>query len=90
MTILWGRNGEPKPQSEFKSPSKTLGAIVRGYKSAVTTRINKKCNTAGQKIWQRNYHDHIIRDDESLERIRYYIIHNPAKWQKDKINPVNF
>jgi REP element-mobilizing transposase RayT len=81
------RNIDPDQQPEFRSPSKTVGAIVRGYKSAVTTRINKKRNTAGRKVWQRNYHDHIIRDRESLERIRYYIRNNPSQWEKDQHHP---
>ena len=67
-----------KVTSSFKSPSKTVGAIVRGYKGAVTTRINRLYPTPREKIWQRNYYEHIIRDDESLYRIRNYIKNNPG------------
>lgn len=84
-----GSRNENQNGRKFQSPSKTLGAIVRGYKSAVTTQINKKQDATGQSVWQRNYHDHIIRDEQSLERIRYYIIHNPAQWQEDQNNPNN-
>lgn len=84
------QDNNPNHQSELRSPSNTLGAIVRGYKSAVTTRINKKNNTPGQKVWQRNYHDRIIRDKQSLQQIRHYIINNPAQWEKDENNPQNF
>jgi len=77
----------PEQQSNFRSPSKTLGAIIRGYKSAVTTQINKKRNAAGQKVWQRNYHDYIIRNKQSLERIQHYIDNVPAQWYKDQNNP---
>jgi len=84
------RNNKPTHQSEFRSPSNTLGAIVRGYKSAVTTRINMKNNTPGRKVWQRNYHNHIIRDNQSLERIRHYVRNNPRHWKKDENNPKNF
>ncbi|WP_212747628.1 transposase [Fodinibius saliphilus] len=83
------RSDSPVNQSEFKSPSETIGAIVRGYKSTVTKQINKIRNSPGEKVWQRNYYDHIIRDKKSLERIRYYIIQNPAQWQEDQNNPIN-
>ncbi|MCH7677032.1 hypothetical protein IH879_19085 [candidate division KSB1 bacterium] len=39
------------------------------------------------KLWQRNYYDRIIRDEDELNRIREYIIHNPEKWDEDKDNP---
>src|SRR5699024_10029353 len=84
------RNRNPEQQSELRSPSQTLGAIIRGYKSAVTTKINKKRDTTGRKVWQRNYHDHIIRDEPSLNLIRYYIVHNPNQWYEDRHNPRNF
>ncbi len=38
-------------------------------------------------IWQRNYYEHIIRDDRDLERIREYIAANPARWQEDSYHP---
>lgn len=73
-------------KSKFRSPSKNVGAIVRGYKSAVTTKINRLGKSTGTKIWQRNYYEHIIRNDKSLNHIRDYIINNPAKWQADKFH----
>lgn len=81
---------QPKTNREFKSPSKTVGAIVRGYKSTVTKQINQIRETPGQKIWQRNYYEHIIRNEKSLERIRDYIQNNPASWQEDQNHPNNF
>lgn len=73
-------------QNTFKSPSKTIGAIIRGFKSATTKQINISRNTPGQPVWQRNYYEHIIRDDESLHRIRQYITQNPIRWQNDREN----
>ncbi|GHT14728.1 hypothetical protein AGMMS4956_13090 [Bacteroidia bacterium] len=61
----------------LRSPSNTIGAIVRGYKSAVTKKM-------GYPIWQRNYYEHIIRDAQSYHKITEYIIGNPAKWIDDK------
>ena len=67
----------------FKSPSKTIGAIIRGFKSAVTKQINIAREMPGFPLWQRNYYEHIIRDDESYYRISKYIINNPVKWTED-------
>ncbi|MEQ8947573.1 MAG: transposase [Balneola sp.] len=71
-------------KSKFESPSNNLGAIVRGYKSAVTKQINQIRKTPGTKIWQRGYYDHIIRNEESLFHIREYIKTNPMNWNKDR------
>lgn len=68
-------------------PKRSLGAIVGSYKSAVSKRINQSRRTLGTPVWQRNYYDHVIRDDADLNRIRQYIIDNPAKWSEDRENP---
>ena len=60
----------------------SLGAIVRSFKSAVSYRINKEHNATG--IWQRNYYEHIIRDEKSYHNISRYIIDNPKNWKGDK------
>ncbi|MEI7812193.1 MAG: hypothetical protein WCJ01_07185 [Ignavibacteria bacterium] len=67
--------------NKFGPQSKNLASIVRGFKSSVTVathKINPKFE------WQSRYHDHIIRNDESFNRITNYIIHNPENWQDDK------
>lgn len=76
------------PTAKFQSPSHTIGAIIRGFKSAVTRQINEMRNTPGVPVWQRNYYDHIIRNEQSLHRIREYIINNPVNWQLDREHPV--
>jgi REP element-mobilizing transposase RayT len=65
----------------------SLGAIVRSYKSAVTRRINRLRDTPGAPFWQRNYWEHIIRNEASLNRIRGYIENNPARWAEDQLHP---
>ncbi len=57
--------------------SKTVGAIVRGFKSMVTKRI-------GFSPWQRNYYEHIVRDFNDYARISAYIAQNPQNWGTDK------
>lgn len=63
-------------------PSGSLGAIIAQYKSIVTKRIQKLYGEKMQ-IWQRNYYERIIRDEEGLNRARQYIINNPMKWADD-------
>ena len=68
----------------FISPSHTLGAIVRGFKSSVTKKIRELSGNSELRIWQRNYYEHIIRNDNDLHRIRTYIQNNPLKWELDE------
>ena len=74
-----------KNVSPLRSPSKTVGSVVRGFKIGVTKWMRQ--NTDTFYIWQRNYWEHIIRDDISYENISQYIINNPTKWNNDKLNP---
>jgi putative transposase len=69
-----------------KLPSESLSSIIRGFKAAVTKHINILCNPAGSPLWQRNYYEHVIRDDEALNRIREYIMNNPLNWEFDREN----
>ena len=63
----------------------TLGEIIRTYKAFSTRMIRKTVNP--DFAWQRNYYEHVIRDEESLNRIRKYITDNPARWGFDPENP---
>lgn len=74
------------PATAFQSPSNNLGAIICGYKSAVTKQINELNDQNGDKVWQRNYYDHIIRNRQDLNRVRKYIRDNPKNWKEDKLN----
>ena len=62
----------------------SLPTIVRTFKAAVTRRIGRELNETG--IWQRNYYEHIIRDDRDWQRIHDYILANPANWSDDDEN----
>ncbi len=66
---------------------KSIGAIIGQFKSAVTKRINAWHNTPGAPVWQRNYYEHIIRDERALNAIRHYILENPRRWHLDRHNP---
>jgi REP element-mobilizing transposase RayT len=71
----------------FGKPTKSsIPTIIRSLKSAATKRINQIQNTPGQSVWQRNYYEHIIRDEMELNHIRRYVINNPPQWEYDREN----
>lgn len=85
--------------NQFKSPSQSIGAIVRGYKGATTKRIkniiinneykaplsfNLATIDLSKSIWHRNYHDHIIRNQKAYIKIAEYIENNPFTWKDDR------
>lgn len=76
-----------KPEPPRGPKRQSIGAIVGSYKSAVTKQINEIRRTPGTTIWQRNFYDHIIRNEQSLYRIRKYILENPLRWHIDRENP---
>ncbi|MBI5352228.1 MAG: hypothetical protein HZB50_06280 [Chloroflexi bacterium] len=65
----------------------SLGAIIGSYKMAVTRRIQREHNATS--IWQRNYHEHIIRNEREMDNIWRYIESNPAHWGDDEENPMS-
>ncbi len=64
----------------------TLGQILAFYKYQTTKSINVIYNSPGNKIWQRNYWEHVIRNENSLHKIREYIRNNPCDWATDDDN----
>ncbi len=63
-----------------------LPTVIRSFKSAATKRINEYRDAAGEPVWQRNYYEHIIRSEKSLNHIRQYIADNPEQWDVDRDN----
>ena len=74
-----GLRADPKP-----GRSNTLGAIIGQFKSVVTKRSRSLEPPPRLPIWKRNYHDHIVRNEKDLDRIRNYIISNPSRWSEDR------
>jgi putative transposase len=66
---------------------RSLGAIMAQFKSIVTKRINGLQNVSGRPVWQRNYYEHIIRNEREMDRITRYIEANPLRWVDDDENP---
>jgi putative transposase len=77
---------EPQVHSFQHIVPKSIGSIIRTYKTAVTKRCKE--NGFDQFIWQRNFYDRIIRDDSELRRIQKYVRNNPASWEIDEENPI--
>ena len=70
----------------------SLGTVVGAYKSLTTMEYARGVKTHSWppfngRLWQRNYYEHVVRDDESLRRVRQYIVDNPAQWIFDRENP---
>ncbi|MEA2108658.1 MAG: transposase, partial [Pseudomonadota bacterium] len=90
-----GDDGQPQGddgQPQGVAPTLSLPDVVHRFKTMTTKRYVAGVKQNGWlrfdgKLWQRNYYDHIIRNENELNRIRRYIVDNPAKWELDRENP---
>jgi putative transposase len=69
-----------------------LGKIVAAFKSTTTVHYIRGVKTEAwpafrQRLWQRNYYEHVVRDEKALDRVRRYVDENPAGWAFDDENP---
>ena len=83
--IISIRTGNPRGCPEENPP--TIGQIIGAYKSLVANdclKWHKERNLQMGKLWQRNYYEHIIRDEQAYENIRNYIRTNPERWQSNR------
>ncbi len=71
--------------SDISPKAGSLGTILRAFKAAVTRKVRRMGHS--NFAWQRGYYDHIIRDEEDLNRIREYIQRNPLRWALDPYHP---
>jgi len=89
----WGVDGQPQgvaPTSRMSLPD-----VVHRFKSLTTARYchgvyERAWQPFPGRLWQRNYYEHIIRNERALQRIREYIINNPLRWHLDVENPDNW
>lgn len=89
--------GAPTPPgvgafATVESSASSLGTIVGAFKSLTTHDYVQQVKRSGwpsfhDRLWQRNYWEHIVRDENSLNRIREYISTNPLRWHLDPENP---
>jgi len=76
-----------KPAPTVINRRHSLSEVVRGFKTFSSRGVNTLRGAAGHPVWQRNYFEHINRNDKSIETIRRYIDDNPACWSVDRDNP---
>jgi len=74
----------PRPRGPQRQ---SIASIVGSFKSATAKRINALRGTPAAPVWQRNYCEHIVRNDDALQRIRQYLADNPQRWALDRENP---
>jgi len=67
------------------SSAPTVGKILRAFKSISAIEGNKLLERSNQPFWQRNYWEHVIRDEKELMMLRQYIVDNPAQWELDSL-----
>jgi len=79
----------PTTERFGKPTSNTIPTIIRLFKSTTTKQINEARRAPGVPVWQRNYYEHVIRNEQSLSRVRQYIADNPGQWETDRENPIH-
>jgi len=82
-----GAGLKPAPTDSPRDKRHGLPEIIRAFKTFSSRKINQLRNMSGTPVWQRNYYEHVIRRDESLDKIREYIVTNPLCWALDRENP---
>jgi putative transposase len=73
----------------FYEQKTRLGQIIAYFKYQTTKLINQKRHLPGLRIWQKNYYEHIIRNEKTLAILRQYIMENPTRWDIDQLHPQN-
>ncbi len=86
-TVGAGRVGAGLRPAPTGDKQHGLPEIVRAIKSFSARRINELRDATGSSFWQRNYYEHIIRNERALNAIREYIHNNPANWLQDQLHP---
>ncbi len=81
IVFLTGGHGNPLTGGHGNPP---LQDVIGRFKSFTTNKWNELCTTEMQEMWQRSFHDHIIRNEEDYQNHLHYIDENPGKWAEDK------
>ncbi len=77
----------PAAEAFSRPVAGSLPTIVRSFKSSVTKQVNHMRGTPGATVWQRRYHERVIRNERELNTLRKYIAENPLEWDLDHENP---
>jgi len=81
--IMLTNVGNPTADAAIQTNNIPLSEVIRAFKSFSARRINVARQTQGIPVWQRNYYEHIIRDQQEYLAIQAYIIQNPRNWEYD-------
>jgi REP element-mobilizing transposase RayT len=79
---------EPRTDATCAGPRPSLSDVMGVFKSLSTREANRRRRTPGIALWQRGFHDRIIRDGRELESVRAYIADNPRSWTEDRLFPI--
>ena len=77
-----------QPDAPIGTTPNSLGAMIQNFKSVTTRHINRARAMPATPLWQHNYYDNIIRNEQALQRIREYILANPLQWARDEEYPL--
>jgi len=81
----FGSCATSKPGAASGAP--TLGTVLRAFKSLSAIAVNKTIGRQGVSLWQRNYYERVIRDEQELDVLRQYVAANPSQGEKDENHP---
>jgi len=79
----------PLQRDKIERRRMLIPKIIGYFKMNSAKYVNRLCDATGHTLWQRNYYEHIIRNENELYRIREYIQNNPLKWDLDRENPLS-
>ncbi len=84
---VWSLAEQGARSAPLRLARRSLGSLIAGFKAAVTRRASLEGAGEIGRIWQRNYYEHVIRNERDLERICHYVASNPAQWMDDGYHP---
>jgi putative transposase len=87
ILVIHDGRGDSRIAPTLPIKHKPLGGLIGAFKTVSTKHINLLRDTEGQVVWQRNYYEHIIRNEQEMDRITRYIQSNPSAWMDDDENP---
>jgi REP element-mobilizing transposase RayT len=76
----------PTQERQAKIITGSISAIIGQFKPTVTKRVRSELKLGSHSVWQRGFYEHVIRNEKELNRVRQYILGNPAKWSLDREN----
>ena len=88
--VTFGRGGSRTAPTRTVPPAekrKPLGRLIGAFKTVSTKKINNLRDTPDVRFWQRDFYEHIIRNEREYQAIQTYIYNNPMQWQADKLHP---